>query len=47
MTKRIPVTYATRAGSIAGAADFTGAELRCCGLDVDIQPVTAMPTLSA
>lgn len=43
MTKQILVTYATRAGSTAGVADFIGAELRCRDLDVVIQPVTASP----
>jgi menaquinone-dependent protoporphyrinogen oxidase len=45
MTKRVLVTYATRAGSTVGVADAIGAELRRRGLDVDIQPVTAIPTL--
>lgn len=47
MTKRILITYATRAGSTIGVADAIGAELRRLGLDVDIQPVTANPTLGA
>lgn len=47
MTKRVLVTYATRAGSTVGVADAIGAELRRCGLDVDIQPVTAKPTVGA
>ena len=47
MTKRILITYATRAGSTVGVADAIGAELRRRGLDVDIQPVTASPTLGA
>ena len=47
MTKRILITYATRAGSTVGVADAIGAELGRRGLDVDIQPVTAGPTLGA
>jgi menaquinone-dependent protoporphyrinogen oxidase len=47
MTKRVLIIYATRAGSTAGVADAIGAELGRRGLDVDIQPVTASPTLSA
>lgn len=47
MTKRILLTYATRAGSTIGVADAIGAELRQRGLEVDVQPVTANPTLSA
>lgn len=47
MTKRVLITYATRAGSTVGVADAIGAELRRRGLEVDIQPVTASPTLGA
>jgi menaquinone-dependent protoporphyrinogen oxidase len=45
MSQRILITYATRAGSTVGVADAIGAELRNRGLDVEIQPVTAEPTL--
>jgi menaquinone-dependent protoporphyrinogen oxidase len=45
MTKRILLTYATRAGSTIGVADAICAELRRRGLEVDIQPVTANPTV--
>lgn len=45
MTKRVLITYATRAGSTVGVADAIGAELRRRGLDVDVQPVTANPTV--
>jgi menaquinone-dependent protoporphyrinogen oxidase len=45
MTKRVLVTYATRAGSTVGVADAIGAELKRRGLEVDIQPVTAEPAL--
>ncbi len=47
MTKRVLVTYATRAGSTVGVADAIGAELKRRGLDVDIQPVTANQTVDA
>jgi len=46
MTKRVLITYATRAGSTVGVADAIGAELRRRGLEVDIQPVTANPTVA-
>lgn len=45
MTKRILITYATRAGSTVGVADAIRGELRRRGLNVDIQPVTARPAL--
>lgn len=43
--KRILVTYATRAGSTVDVADAIGAVLGRRGLEVDIQPVTARPTV--
>jgi menaquinone-dependent protoporphyrinogen oxidase len=45
MTKRILITYATRAGSTFGVADAIGAGLGRRGWEVDVQPVTAHPTV--
>lgn len=45
MTKRVLITFATRAGSTVGVAEAIGAELGRRGLEVDIQPVTANPTV--
>jgi menaquinone-dependent protoporphyrinogen oxidase len=45
MTQKILITYATRAGSTGEVASAIGAELRRRGLEADIQPVTANPTV--
>lgn len=45
MTRKILITYATRAGSTVGVADAIGAELRRRSLEVEIQPVTTNPTV--
>lgn len=45
MNNRILITYATRAGSTVGVAEAIGVTLRLRGLNVDIQPVTARPSV--
>jgi menaquinone-dependent protoporphyrinogen oxidase len=46
MSQRILVTYATRAGSTAGVAEFIGKTLAEAGCQVDVQPMTDVGDLS-
>jgi menaquinone-dependent protoporphyrinogen oxidase len=45
MTPRLLVAYATKKGSVAEVAEFIGDTLRDRGLDVDVQPASAVKSV--